>query len=110
MGALGVVVNEPAVQIRLQRINGLVEGFPQGGLEELLFDRAVEAFDEAIGLPRPDLGAPLLDRVEREIELEEPAAAPGRVRPVQDGDRLFESEYTKEALLYKTAEKYHHKF
>lgn len=83
-------MNEPAVQIRLQRLNGLVEGFPQGGLEELLFDRAVEAFDEAIGLPRPDLGAPLLDRVEREIELEEPAAAPGRVRPVQDGDRLGE--------------------
>lgn len=34
MGALGVVVNEPAAQIYLRRLNGLVEGFPQGGLEE----------------------------------------------------------------------------
>ena len=34
MGALGVVMNKPAAQIRLQCLNGLVEGFPQGGLEE----------------------------------------------------------------------------
>ena len=84
-------MNKPAVQICLQRLNGLVEAFPQGGLEELLFDRAVEAFDEAIGLQMPDLGAPLLDRVEREIELEGVALGATVLTPIV-GQPLLDRE------------------
>ncbi|ANB32653.1 hypothetical protein A6024_00290 [Rhodovulum sulfidophilum] len=55
MGALSVVVDEPGVEIGLERLDGLVEGLAHLHAEELLEYRAVEPLDEAVGLRRPDL-------------------------------------------------------
>lgn len=48
MWALGVVVDEPGVEVGLQRVDGVVEGLAHLYPEELVEDGAVEALDEAV--------------------------------------------------------------
>ncbi len=48
MGPLRVVVDQPHVQIGLQRRHGLVERGAEGTAEELVQDSPVEALDEAL--------------------------------------------------------------
>ncbi|TDX32619.1 hypothetical protein EV657_103191 [Rhodovulum visakhapatnamense] len=69
MRALGGVVDEPGVEIGLERLDSLVEGLAHLHAEDLLQHPAVEALDEPVGLRRADLGAAVLDGVEVEIEL-----------------------------------------
>ncbi len=49
MRALGIVVNQPSIQVGLQGSHGVVERLAQGQVEELLLDGANEALDEAVG-------------------------------------------------------------
>lgn len=49
MRALGVVVDKPGVEIGLQRLDRLVEGFTHLDAEELVQDGTVETLDETIG-------------------------------------------------------------
>ena len=65
---MGVVVDEPLVEIVLQGLDALVEGLAHLEAEELVEHRAVEALDETIGLRRLHFGATMLDAIEVEIE------------------------------------------
>ena len=60
VGPLGVVVEQPLVEIDLELFDGGIElsaeGAPSGRPEELSLHRAVEAFDEAVGLGPAHLG------------------------------------------------------
>ena len=49
MRAFGIVMDEPCVEVGLQRFDGLVEGFAHLNAEELVQHGAVEALDEAVG-------------------------------------------------------------
>jgi hypothetical protein len=69
MRPLGVVVDEPGVEIGLERLDAVVEGLAHLHREELVEDGAVEALDEAVGFRRPDPCAAVLDAVEVEIGL-----------------------------------------
>ena len=69
MRPLAVVVGQPGVQVRLQRLDALVEPRVHRGAEELLQHGAVEALDEAVRARRADPGFPVLDLVERQVEL-----------------------------------------
>ena len=50
MGPLGVVVDQPRIEIGLQLLDRLVELAAKDGAEELIQHCAVEALDEAVGL------------------------------------------------------------
>ncbi len=69
MGPLPVVELQVWVQIRLQLLDALVQRLVEGGGEELLLDGTVEAFAEAVGLARPDLGLAMLDLADRQKQL-----------------------------------------
>ena len=77
MRSLGVVVEEPGIEIGLQRLDGLVECLSHLHPEELVEDGAVEALDEAVGLRRADLGSSVLNAVQIEVELVGVAVRPG---------------------------------
>lgn len=94
MRSLSVVVDEPGVEIGLQRIDGLVEGFAHLHPEQLVKDGAVEPLHESVGLRRPDLGLAMLDAVEVEIELVGVVLGPAEFAAVARwewiaGDRLW---------------------
>lgn len=69
MGELGVALDERGARSRLERLEGLANGLEHLHAEDFLQHRAIEPFDEAVGLRRPALGAAVLDGVELEIEL-----------------------------------------
>lgn len=69
MRAFGVVGHEPCVEIRLQRLDGLVQRLAQLEAEELVQHGAVEAFDKAIRLRPAHLGAAVHDVVEGKIQI-----------------------------------------
>lgn len=50
MGPLGVVVNQPDVEVGLKRSDQFEELLTGDDVEELLLDRSDEPFDEAVGL------------------------------------------------------------
>lgn len=70
MGSLGVVFNQPGIEIGLQLINAGVEGGAKGGSKELIQHREIEALDKAIGTRRAYLGAPMLNVIEVQVEFE----------------------------------------
>ena len=82
MRSLGVVVEEPGIEIGLQRLDGLVECLSHLHPEELVEDGAVEALDEAVGLRRADLGSSVLDAVQIEVELVGVAARPAELAAI----------------------------
>ncbi len=69
MWSLGVAVDEPSVEIGLQRPDSLSEVVAQLGPSELVEDSAVAALDEAVCARRADLGAAVFDAGEVEMEL-----------------------------------------
>src|SRR4051794_18898609 len=69
MRTLGVVVDQPCIEIGLQRFDSFVEGLAHLHPEELVEDCAVEALDEAVGPGRANLGAAVLDAIQVEVEL-----------------------------------------
>jgi hypothetical protein len=57
---LGVVVDEPGVEVGLQHLDALVEGLAHLHPEELVKHGPVEALDEAVRLRAADPGAAVL--------------------------------------------------
>lgn len=88
MRALGVVVDEPGVEIGLERLNGLVKGLAHLHPEELVEHGAVEALHEAVGLGAADLRSPVLDVVELEVELVRVVLAAAELPAVVRQDRF----------------------
>jgi antitoxin PrlF len=70
MRPLGVVVDEPSVQIGLQLLQRRVQLLAKDQLEELTLDRAAEALDKAVGLGATHPGASGLDVVQSQVQLE----------------------------------------
>lgn len=68
MWPLGVVVDEPGVEISLECFDAVVEGVAHGHAEELVEDGAVETLDKAVGAGCPHLGTAVLDAGEMEIK------------------------------------------
>lgn len=68
MGAFGVVVMHPGIEVAPERSDTLVERFAYLDAEELVEDGAVEALDEAVGFRVSNLRATMLDAVQVEIE------------------------------------------
>ena len=69
MRALGVVVDEPGVEIVLAHVDGVVEGLAHLHAEEPVEDGAIEAFDKAVGFRCFHLRSAMLDTVQVEIGL-----------------------------------------
>lgn len=70
MRALAVVEVQIAIQILLELSDALKECVAKRRGEELFLDGAVEAFAEAVGLRRVDLGAAMLNLVDGQVQLE----------------------------------------
>lgn len=68
MGAFGVVGDEPFVENGLHLIDGLEPCPPAFDAEVLVEHSAVEALDDAVGLPSPGLGLPVFDLLELQEE------------------------------------------
>ena len=68
MRTLNIVLVQPLVEVGLEGINRFIEGGPKCDPKELVQRGAVEPLDEAIGLRLADLGAAMLDVVERQGE------------------------------------------
>ncbi len=69
MGALGVVVVNPGVQVGLKLIDRSVDFAAEGALVELLQDRLVETLADTVGLRVPGLRLGALDVVDGQVEL-----------------------------------------
>lgn len=72
MGSLDFVVDKPSVEIELQRLDRVVEGFQHLHPEKLIEDHSVESLDEAVGLRLASLGPAVLDAVQVEGAVEGP--------------------------------------
>jgi hypothetical protein len=57
VGTLGVVADQPLVEVRLEGVDSVVEGRTQGLDEEFFRHGALEALDEVVGLRRARAGA-----------------------------------------------------
>ena len=64
-----IVVMQPVIQIKLQLLNCPVYLAPERHLVELLQDRFVKTFADAVGLWMIGFGPGMLDFIERKVEL-----------------------------------------
>ena len=69
MGAFGVVMVEPFIEIYLKLLDGLKQGLAERDLIKLLQDRFVETLADAIGLRRLHLGFGMLDVIDGQEKL-----------------------------------------
>ena len=68
MGAFAVVERRVRIEVVLQLFQRFVERFAESHGVELLLHRAVEAFAEAVGFRRSDVGTPMFDLLDRQVE------------------------------------------
>lgn len=68
MGLFGVVVDEPLVEILLQRLDNLAEFFAHLEAEELVGHGGIEVFDKTIRAGCLQPGLSVLDAIEFETE------------------------------------------
>lgn len=80
--ALGVVVNQPLVQILLKRLYALVEVFPEGNAEEFVQDRLIEALNKAVGLRRFHFGSAVFNIIQSKVKLKGMILGPAEFPPV----------------------------
>ena len=66
MGAFGVVMMQPLVQIGLQLVDALIQVFAERDLIEFLQNCLVEPLADAVGLRMLDLGFGMIDIVDRQ--------------------------------------------
>lgn len=82
MRSIGVVVEQPGVQIGLQARRPLVEPGAEGAAKRLIAERAIEARGQTTRLRLPDLGALMLDVVQRHVHLKRMTLGPAELAPV----------------------------
>lgn len=70
MRAFGVIVNQPVVQILLERIHVFMEVLPESNAEEFVQHRFIEVFNESIGLRRFYLCSEMFNIIEGKAKLE----------------------------------------
>ena len=69
MRTLVVVVGDPLVEVRLKRIECLVDLLSEGNSVELILHGTVQSFTDAIALWMADLGLTVIDVLELQIKL-----------------------------------------
>ena len=69
MAPLQVVVLHEAIEVTLNLLGRGVRGGAAGDAEALVEQRAIHAFDEAVGARRPDLGGAMVDVLQGEQQL-----------------------------------------
>lgn len=77
MGTLGIVLDQPPIEVGLEGFNRFIERRPKRNPKELIQSGAVEALDEAVGLRLADLSAAMRDVIERQVEFVGRRLGPG---------------------------------
>src|SRR2546426_5251102 len=68
VGALAIVELHVAIQVALQLVQRCVERLAERHTVELLFHRAMEPLTEPVRLRRADIGSPVLDLLDGQVE------------------------------------------
>lgn len=90
VGALAVVERDVIIQVALQLFERFIERLAEGHGVKFFLHRAMKAFADAVGFRRADVGAPVGDLLDGQIQLEGMPHRSAAVFSAVVGEQVFD--------------------